>query len=313
MNNRNSSIFKIIIWSIAAIILISILVSGTRSHSFGFNFFSAPKHNYLNTSNYSSVNNEIDASDITDIDINWVDGTINIEKYDGNTIKFYEECGKELDEKDLLYYYSNGTKLSIEYCSSKRIPISISGLNKNKSLTVLIPETIIEQFNDITIDTVSSDVNIKDINLKHIDIKNISGEISLENITANIIGIESVSSNISTDSTIINKKINIDTISGDVILTGSVSAIDFDSTSGDLNVTSSICPNQVDTDTVSGNITLSIPENDGFKYSFDKISGDLKCDFPINGNEYDGVYENGTSDFSFDTASGDVYISQNKI
>lgn len=312
MNNRNSSILKITIWSIVALMLLSILVSGVHSNDWGFSVFSIARRRPLSTSIYSSGSNEIDASDITNIDINWIDGAINIEQYDGDTIKFYEECGKELDEKDMLYYYNSGNTLSIEYCSSKRIPISFSGFNQNKYLTVLIPESAVDQFDSITIDSVSSDINIKDIGSNYMDFENVSGEISLINITANTIDINSTSGNIKADNSTVNKEISIGTISGDALLSGSVAGIDFDSTSGNLNVASAICPNQVDTDTVSGSITLSIPENDGFEYSFDKISGDLKCDFPISGNEYEGVYENGTSDFSFDTTSGDVSILQNK-
>lgn len=313
MDRKNYSIFKIIIWSIIVIFLMSVLVSGIKFNSidlFKFNFGNI--HNF-DSSEYLSGNSEVDASDITDIEINWIDGSVNIDVYDGNTIKFYEECKNELSDSDLLHYYSKSNKLKIEYSGTKKIPIFIGGSNLKKSLTVQIPESMLVQFNDLNIEAVSSNVNISNINSKYIDIENISGNILLNNIAVDKIDIDTTSGDIDSDNIIIKKSSNIDTISGSAILNGSISAIEFDSTSGDLKVVSDICPNEADTDTTSGNISLSIPDNSGFSYSFDGVSGKMKCDFPSSGESDEGKYGDGTSDFSFDTISGDVYISQNNL
>lgn len=311
MDNRNSSIFKIIIWSIIAIILISILVSGVRFNSINFNFFSFGGNHNFDSSSYSSGNNEVDAKDISDIEINWIDGSVNIESYDGDTIKFYEQFGKELDEKDLLHYYNSGSKLTIQYSSSKKIPISLGGYDLHKSLTVQIPESIMEKLDDIKIEAVSSDINIKNINSKYIDIESLSGNISLNSILVSKIDIETASGDFDSNDINVEKTSSISTISGNAALNGSISAVNFESTSGDLKVISKVCPTSVDADTTSGNITLNIPDNDGFTYSCDGISGDLKCDFPTKGEKSEGIYGDGSSDFSFDTVSGDINILKN--
>lgn len=313
MDKKNSSIFKIVIWSIIALFLISVLVSGIKFGSTGFFSFNLGGHHYFNSSKYSSGNNEIDASDISDIEINWIDGSVNVEGYSGDTVKFYEESRKELSDSDLLHYYSDGKKLSIEYSASRKLPISIGGFNFNKSLTIQIPESMMDQLKDLTIESFSSDINIKNVDSKYINVENISGELFLDNITVDEIDVDTTSGDIDSDNIIIKKASNMNTISGNVFLNGSISAIDFDSTSGELKVVSDVCPNEVDADTTSGNVTLSIPDNNGFNYTQDGVSGDIKCDFPTTGDNGEGKYGNGEADFSFDTISGDVYISKNKI
>ncbi|MEA4973565.1 MAG: DUF4097 family beta strand repeat-containing protein [Candidatus Metalachnospira sp.] len=318
MNKRDTSIFKIIIWSLIALFLISILVSGIRFKSTNirlksssFNFFSIGSNHYFDSSSYSSGNNEVDAAGLSDIEINWIDGSVNIEGYDGDTIKFYEECGRELDDNDLLHYCNSGNKLTIQYSSSKKIPISLGGFDLHKSLTVQVPESMMDQFNDLTIDAVSSDINIKNINSKYIDIESLSGKVSLSSIKVSKIDVETASGDIDSDNITVDKTSNMSTISGNVSLNGSISDIDFESTSGDLKVNSNVCPSNVDTDTTSGNVTLNIPDNDGFTYSCDGLSGDLKCDFPTNVEKGEGTYGNGNADFSFNTVSGDINILKN--
>ena len=71
-----------------------------------------------------------------------------------------------------------------------------------------------------------------------------------------------------------------------------------------------MCPDQITTDTVSGKVTVSIPENDGFCYYKDTLSGKLQCDFSVTQEEDKGTYKNGKSEFSFHSLSGDITIKK---
>jgi len=311
VDKKSSSILKIFIWSIIALFLISILISGITFKSMDIFTIHIGSNHYLNSSSYSSGNNEVDASDISNIEINWIDGSVNIESYDGDIIKFYEESSKDLDEKNQLHYYSDGNKLTIEYSASNKIPISIGNFGNHKSLTVQIPEAIMEQLKNLSVDAVSSDVNIKNINADYVNLDNLSGKFILKNLTVDDIDIDTASGNIESDNITVKRTSNMNTISGNASLNGSINAIDFDSTSGDLKVNSDICPNEVETDTTSGKVELSIPDNDGFTYSHDGVSGEIKCDFPVSFEKGEGKYGNEEAEFSFDTISGDVYIYKN--
>lgn len=302
MDSKNSSILKIVLWSVVALILINILLIGI-----GFGSFTFGINKYPNASKYTAGSGEIDAGNLSEIEINWIEGNVSIESYDGDTVHFYEESRKELDEKNMLHYYNDNGRLIIQYEKPNTSIFSFGKYNYDKHLTVQVPEEM-TNLKTLNLDLVSSDSYVTGINVKYLDIENISGSVSLKDIEVSELDIETVSGSIDSDNIIVKKHADIETTSGSAKLSGSVNRINFDSTSGDLDLLSDVCPDEIDTDTISGDINITIPNNEGFTYSYDGLSGDINCEFDIIKNNDEAVHGNGKSEFSFDSISGDINI-----
>jgi DUF4097 and DUF4098 domain-containing protein YvlB len=147
---------------------------------------------------------------------------------------------------------------------------------------------------DLSIETVSADVEILGIQAKKCEFENVSGEIS-----ASLLGemtslqVENVSGNVNIHVDRLDR-FDIESVSGNVSLTGG------DIRSGDI-------------ETVSGNVSLYIPPNHGYTVDFDSVSGDID----LHGTEVSKIGDrytvgDGSRKYDVETVSGDVKISEYK-
>ena len=226
---------------------------------------------YDNYEKYSVGNGSINATTLDTLSINWIDGSVEVHSYDGETIEIEEEGSNSLNEKDRVHYYYNNGKLDIQYQKSGKI-FKWKKNTFNKHLTVYIPKKLASGIQTIDGDFVSTVV-------------------SFTEITAN--------------------DVNIDTVSGDVAITGSYNDLEMDTVSGDLEASSRVTPKNIEMDTVSGNVTIALPVSSEFKAEFDSISGNITCNMPYDSKE-DGVIRKGGSEnsYEFDSVSGNVYLNQ---
>lgn len=136
-------------------------------------------------------------------------------------------------------------------------------------------EVLIINCKDIKLETISG--NINGMNLvaeKSINVESISGEIIIKNTTSESIK----SSTTSSDNKLIgikSKAVDIGTISGNAELAGYVGNINIETTSGDIRVENSELTGDIFIDTVSGKIDLNIPEESNFELKVETISGKL--------------------------------------
>ena len=168
-----------------------------------------------------------------------------------------------------------------------------------KDLTVSLPKpsdedgAVITEY-DLSIETVSADVEILGIQTQKCELENVSGEIS-----ASLLGemtslqIENISGNVSIHVDRLDR-FDVESVSGNVSLTGE------DIRSGDI-------------ETVSGNVSLHIPPNHGYAVDFDSVSGDIH----FHGAEVSKVGDrytvgDGSRRYDVETVSGDVKISEYK-
>ncbi|GFI61274.1 hypothetical protein IMSAG049_00431 [Clostridiales bacterium] len=299
MDPKTTGIIKIIFWSVLALFLFNLLFKNL------YGYTHIPR---LSSSEHFGKNkvSENDFTDISEIEINWIDGEITVGIYDGDTINVSEYSKNPLSVKDMMQCKLSGDKLSIDYCSRKGFSFLFKPKNINKRLTVLIPKKL-AQLNELKIDTVSSLIDISEICTKNINVETVSGPASISNVTLSDFSSSSVSGKIFAKS-LTAQSINLDTVSGDCFIEGSVSLVDFDSTSGSLEFTSDICPSEIKAATISGNVTAYIPEDSSFSYSFDRVSGNFNTDFSVVLSKGGGTCGNADSEFSFDTVSGDVML-----
>ena len=308
MTRKNAAIIKIISWSIVALALLALLLLGIVGEINVFSFVANTSYTYSNSSKYKAGNAEIDGDKVSDLEIDWLDGNIKVEVYDGNKVQLSEVSSRSLKENEKLHYYNDHGTLRVEYKKSERRLFSLGIKRANKELTVRLPESTAKKLGLLNIDTISSDTEVSDITTEHIRLDSTSGNFILNDCTAEKLIMSSTSGNLKGENLIVSDKINADTTSGNATLKGDFGHVEFDTVSGELYVESSICPEKIRTDTVSGDVKIVIPENKGFSYRKDAVSGSFQSDFQTKQKEDRGTYKDGSASFSFDTVSGDIEI-----
>ena len=287
---RTSAIIRIITWSIVAIFLIAILVNVINGNKlFGINI-GISGYSYDDSDKYLVANGVVNVNDIKNVDINWISGKIKVIEYDGDNIEFYEEGSSSLDEDNKMRYLVEDGNLKIKFKNLRKF-ISLSLFNPfNKTLVVKIPTTYNNEFNNFTIETVSSSVEIENLNAKNISIEVVSGGVDIENIKSEVLKVE--------------------TVSGSASISGNVDFVDSEGVSGKVTLDLENCPKEIKAETVSGSINIFIPENEGFTAEYDTVSGKFKCDFEVTMSKKEAIHKNGKADFELETVSGGININR---
>lgn len=309
MERRNWAMVRLFAWSITAAALIVILFLGITGKINWISFSLYGGYHYADAKRYTPGGADLDADEVEDLDINWIDGRVQIEVYDGDTVQFHENTSRNLKEAEQLQYYNKNGRLIIQYQKSQRKVLSTS-LERHKELIVKIPEKIAESMGFVGVDTISSETKITGITAKNINLDSTSGEFKLKGCRALKIMMNSTSGDLIGESIVAEELLTVDTVSGDAEVEGSIADIDFSAVSGDLTAKTKVCPQNVKTDTVSGSVYLTIPDNKGFTYSKDTVSGSMTCDFNTINKEDEGTYKDGDAEFEFESVSGDFTIKK---
>lgn len=309
MNRRESAWIRIIAWSIAAAALFAILILGMTGGFHGLNIGFHSGFTYRDAGKYKAGPGKIDGDQVKELDINWIDGSVKVQVYEGNTVQFYEKSSKKLKEKERLHYYNKNGRLIIQYQKSQRSLLSLGGRGK-KELFIKVPEKTARDMGFVGVDTVSGDMWLEGIHADRINLDSVSGDTQMEGLSAAKLEMDSTSGSFTGRDLEVTDQLESDTTSGSVKVEGSFAAIESDTVSGSMEIESSVCPRKVETDSTSGEVILIIPENDGFTYKKDSVSGSFQCDFEVSQQENKGKYKNGNASFRFDSVSGGVSIKK---
>lgn len=276
--SRGGNIAAIIISIICGITIIAVVaiscVFGFLSNGFKNviddipSYISAGAYSYDNESLYTAGSGEVSANGITELSVDWISHNITIEYYDGDTISFSEP--KQSDPDYALRYHVDGNELKIKFCKS-----GFKASNpKNKELTVRLPQGLI--LNELEIDCVSADSNIKGISANSFD---------------------------------------VDTVSGNINAEGKFNDIDIDGVSADSKIITHAALREFDSDTVSGDCTVFVPADiGGFTINCDTVSGEVYTnDFKVTSIKQSHgngtyVYGDGSSEIKVNSVSGDFQI-----
>lgn len=309
MNRKQSAVIRLIAWSIAAVVLITILITGLNGSADWFIIRFSNGIHYPNANKYQTGNAEIDADKIHDLDIDWTGGSVLVEAYDGKTVSLYEQAPRKLKEKEQLRYYNDNGRLKIRYQRSQWKLFSFTGSLKKK-LIVRLPAETAKHLGYMRIDSVSSETAVNGITAGKISLDSVSGGFKLKNCRTPRLSMNSTSGGLTGASLYVDGSLDTDTTSGSVHIEGSFKSVDADTISGDIAIRSKICPDKVSTDTVSADTLLVIPENKGFTYRTDSVSGSVDCQFDTASTGEKKVYKNGEASFRFESVSGDISIQK---
>ena len=170
-----------------------------------------------------------------------------------------------------MRYRVDGNELKIKFCKS-----GFKASNpKNKELTVRLPQGFV--LNELDIDCISADSNIK-------------------GITAN--------------------SFDVDTVSGNINAEGNFNDIDIDGVSANSKIITHTNLRELESNTVSGDCSVYVPDDiNGFTIHCDTVSGEVYTnDFKVSSiKQAHGngtyVYGNGNSEIKVSSVSGDFDIN----
>ena len=287
---KRNAIARIIIWSLVAVLLTSLLVVGISSSPSSFFTgdwsFGIIGETYKNSALYNVGGGTV-TDEFHSIKVNWTNGKINIEAYDGEDTVISETEVAEKENK-LRWRVEDGVLKIQQMAAGMRFGLKQT---PKKTLTVKIPSNVAEGLKAVTSDSVSAEVTITGISASDkIEIDTVSGGANLKNIKT--------------------EKLDIDTVSGSIKAAGEFTELESDSVSGDVTVSSATPLKKLDCDSTSGNIRLTIPKNSGFTLKADTVSGDISCGLPaVSESKNRRVCGDGSADFETETVSGDLIIT----
>lgn len=305
---------NIILWSTVALIAIVCIIGGIFGNKNEHNnndggIFNMSNERY--TGDTMERKSETISEDVKDIKIEWARGRVDVYESENDEIKVIQKAPSDMPENKLMKVTISGRRLSIIDDSAKknRGNFSINIDINNPPKTYLEVYLPKRHFDKVSIDGVSCTIETPNLDVGDLEIDTVSGDISVSG-TFDKIDMNAVNGQIRGEG-ITAKKIELDTVSGGIDVEGAFSDVSVTLVSGSSKIVSSTMLKSFESEGVSGSSTLTIPENDGFSVDFSKVSGSFKSDFDTikSGNTY--TYGDGSGDFSVDTVSGSVTIKKN--
>lgn len=229
----------------------------------------------------------IPAEGITELSVDWLDGTIEVEVYDGSEIILQETSSSLLNESNALMYTKKNDTLEVISAPSQ-YGITLSGICQgSKDLHIYLPQNI--EWEKVQIDAQNSDISISRMTSSNLKVDVVDGDLSLSKVELEDLSFNSMEGNL-------------------IVKSSQIEKMDVDTTSGDINADLRICPQSIRFDTLNGDTKLYLPADSEFTIQMDTVSGNLNSDFSgIHKDEYFTV-GSGTAQFKMDTSSGSVQV-----
>lgn len=286
---KTNAIVRIILYSLAILVLLGILTTGIAigmfmvDTDFSIGGFTVNLGGNINVEGTASSSGTADADQIERISIEWAAGSITIQPGEVENIQF-SETGS-FDEENAMVWNQSGKTLEIKYCQPK-IFFGISYNGSAKDLLITVPMDWICE--NLSIDAAAARVEISAMQIDTLDFDGASGTFTLDNCTVD--------------------QLDIDTASGDVHFTGTLRELDCDAASADIVCVLDNTPDRIDMDMASGDLDLTLPEDCGFTVSMDGLSTDFSSDFATTSRNGNHIYGDGRCKITVDGMSGDVII-----
>lgn len=243
---------------------------------------------------------------VDELDINWIDGAVFIEYYNGSDIRLSETSTRDLKKDQQLHWYLDGKTLRVQYAASA---VAI-GNSLNKELTVLIPNDL--RLDDAHIAVASAMVEADGLNAEKIKIDSASGQVALRQLG------EAEEINVNTASgaaavAVENAELlKVNSASGAMIVDALyVDEVKIATASGNATLQLANAADRIKVDSVSGAVRLILPDSMGFTADVDSLSGRVGGSLRLDRDDGDYVYGNGRCKIEVDTVSGNVTFDEN--
>lgn len=248
--------------------------------------FSSSFLNYAYADQYTAGGGSVQGN-VTELEIDWIDGSVEISYGDVENVTFTETSKETLSEEKTVHYWLENMTLHLKFAKAKE-SIKFSKY-PDKDLKVVLP---------------------RGTELKKLDLKAIDTSVKIDNVSISDVEIDGVDGEVNAYLVGTTREISIDTTDGDITIKGDeILDFDIDIVGADVYVESVIMPKEGSFDSVGGSLTLALYDGiEGFSVEFDTVGGKFQSDFDAvkNGDTY--VYGNGGGVYEADTVGGDVKI-----
>ena len=281
---KTNAIIRIILFSLAIMILGSILLGVVAYDTFSFSSRTeSDEHTILHGTMYSG-----DPKVIKNIKINWAAGSITIVPGQEKNITVTES--EVENERYVMQISEIGSTVTIDYCEDMD---SLVGIGKKspdaKDLVIYVPAHW--ECTSLEIDAASAAVEVRDLTIGEVDFDGASALCSFENCVIN--------------------DLEVDTASGDVTFSGTLRQLSFDAMSASFTGKFDNVPDRMDVDTVSGDLDIFLPEKCGFDVRMNALSSDFSSEFNVTQEADSYIYGDRHCRISVNAMSGDVNIHKN--
>ena len=280
---KRNAVFRLILFSILAVILVGALISGIALKSYQMpsvvirKSFEAPLVN----------ENEFDAREIDRLKIDWAAGKIVIVPVEGKNISVTEEL---LGTDKTMVLKKDGSTLYVQYCEGA-IGLSFgSGSSLKKNLYVCVPQDW--DCKELEIDAASATVQVENLTIEELASSTASGTHTFTNCQV--------------------EKLKMETVSGNLDFNGSLDKLDFNGVSAQANLVLSNQPKSIQLESVSGDLNLTLPEDCGFTLDKDSLSGRVSSELETTEKDGKIVHGDGSCKIEVEGVSSSVHIRKGR-
>ena len=221
------------------------------------------------------------AEEIRELEIKWVFGHVTIEAGDVEEIQF-----RETHSDRPMYWYVEEDTLTIQFWKGKWPIIGSFPSQYRKDLKITVPRSWVG--GEISIEAVEADVDLRDLAAEELEFDGVSGSFDAENCR---IG-----------------EVDMDTVSGNIRYTGTLTELDVDSVSADCTLELTNVPREINMDGVSGDLDVTLPGDAGLDVKLSSASGRLTTDFTGTQNGKTFRSGDGACRISVEGVSGNVTV-----
>lgn len=284
---KTNAIVRIILFSLAIVVLGGILIAGIGLQVYSFNLgnltvFTGRGDSISDGEQIST--GSVSADHVRSLEIEWVAGSITLLPDPDATQITFQESGKIPEGKQLVWK-KEGDTLKIQFQEST-VVVGIGGTTLKKDLVITVPANW--DCTSLEIDAASAEVTVRDLTVREVDFDGASGICRFENCKVG--------------------EMDMDTASGDIYFEGQLDTLDVDAMSANCVILAKSAPRQIDVDTMSGDVDLTLPEGCGFTASVDAMSSDFSTDFETTTVSGQHTHGDGQCKITVDGMSGKVRI-----
>lgn len=274
---KSNAIIRIVLFSIAILVLLAILGAGIAADLLMFDLPSGRSDGIVSSTGTA------DADVVRNLSIEWEAGSITIRPSDVTEITL-TETGAEGTEP--MVWLATGDTLKVAYV--EREGFLHFGTNSSKDLLIEVPMDW--SCGELEVETAAANMEIEGLTLSKVDFDGASGILRFIGCTVDAM--------------------DIDTASGDVEFSGSLYTLDCDAASADCVLALRNCPSRIEMDMASGDLELTLPEDCGFTVKLEALSGDFDSDFEVTRTGGGFLSGDGACRIDISAMSGDVYIGK---
>jgi len=267
---------------------------------------------------------------IDQIDIGWIRGSVVISSSQGDDVIVSESSYGVLSEAQKMRVSLRDGRLKIAFCDDFRNVWRQFGLGSirlpSKTLYVEIPESLINSFQDVVIETVSADVRMDPLCAEKTRLSSVSGDIRVTGLDGNRVTVSTTSGRVSAEgcrgaalsvSTVsgevwvnasVYDDLQIETVSGGISVEGNYERIWAKSVSASTQITCINVPREITSDSISGSIHVFLQDSADFTAQLSTVSGKLSSEIPGIMEKNHFTCGSGSNRYRFETVSGSVSI-----